>query len=83
MDKTLNDVSINLLEKLIEEISSVEELRPDDVTAPRLVEKTGRGWTFIRNFLNSKIASGELVEVPCFDAEAGKNVTAYRPKESK
>ena len=79
MDKTLNSISINTLEQLVEEINSVEVLSPEDITVPKLVELTGKNRNFIERLLMEKVKKKELVKVSCYNPETGRAIIAYRP----
>ena len=78
MDKTLNSIGENLLAQLAEEIAQIEDLRSDDVTIDRLIDKTGKKRCFIQRMLFDKVKAGELTCVPCYNPETGRRVNAYR-----
>lgn len=81
MGKTLNDISMSLLEEIAAEINSVEVLREDDVTIERLTQKTpNRKRVFVERILKEKVRTGELICVPCYNPETGRNINAYRVK---
>jgi len=81
MGKTLNDVSESLLDELAAEINSVEVLREDDVTVERLSQRTpGRKRVFAERILKEKVRAGELICVPCYNPETGRQINAYRKK---
>ena len=81
MDKTLNSMSMGLLDELAAEINAIEQLRPDDITVNKLMDLTGRKRCFVERILADKVRAGELVCIPCYNPDTGRKINAYRKKE--
>ena len=67
----------DLMQCLIDEISSVPVLGEKDVTVERLAAKSGRKTQMVLKMLTRKVENGELVIVKKYDPAVSRNRNVY------